>query len=74
MDPQTDTDELRLDLLTASAGAWQVGLIMRIKGLQPDPHVDLTPNHALQPGEWLIARDKERRAAHRTIEGSKTGF
>ncbi|AIQ93153.1 MULTISPECIES: hypothetical protein [Methylobacterium] len=57
-----DTDELHLDALTVSAGAWQISLIVRAKELQPEPYLDLTPMDALRLGDWLVARACERGA------------
>ncbi len=69
-----DVDELRLDALAVTAGAWQISIIVRLKGLDPDPFIDLTPDEGLPLGEWLLTRANERGAAHQTIDGRKIGF
>jgi hypothetical protein len=75
MDEHADTDDLRLDALTASAGACHIGIAVRgAQGLHPDTYVNLTPDQALRLGEWLVERAGERGAARRTIDNDRIEF
>lgn len=57
MHRHVDTDDLRLDALTASAGAWHIAIAIRANSLQPDRYVNLTPDQAMQLGEWMVERE-----------------
>jgi hypothetical protein len=74
MDEHVDTDDLRLDALTASAGAWHIGIAVRAQGLHVASYVNLIPDQALQLGEWLVARAKARGAVFRTIDSDRIEF
>ena len=47
MDEHVDTDDLRLDALTASAGAGHIGFAVRAQGLDLAAYVNHTPDQAL---------------------------
>lgn len=69
-----DSDDLRLDALTASAGAWHIGIAVRAQGLHPDTYVNLTPDQAMRLGEWLVEQAKARGAMRRTIDDDRIEF
>ncbi|MGT2477936.1 hypothetical protein ACU4GR_01480 [Methylobacterium oryzae CBMB20] len=74
MHRHADADDLRLDALTASAGGWRIGIAIRANSLQPDRYVNLTPDQAMQLGEWMVERAKARGAVSKAINTDRIEF